>query len=356
MRLVLVFLFLFSGSAKAFGTDLVRSAHQLCGQGARAEKLKDFKQALHFYQAALALDPKNSAALVGSGDCQYALGDVDGAFSSYSAYLKGSPRGGVDPGPTEIRVASLVNALTLSRTAKTASAEDLREYRLNVVSLRANGGTVAMDGWNAEYGVDDPNNGMSYRTSGSHLIGGFTLEDRYYLWPHWSLGISLDLMRSTGTYDAYNNSSSVPGWNDDHEFGDFDLTAILAGPQLTTLVYRPGEHQRYSISLGVGVLALVDSYLDYQNYRVIWYPPSPPNYPVEKGTDELSGTGVGAKLGVLADWNWTKSYSVSAQAGYRIGGINTVYSSRQGVLTHAGRPVSLDYSGFFVELGVAYWR
>lgn len=209
--------------------------------------------------------------------------------------------------------------------------------------------SYSMNNWNSQLNEDVVNGFGEYAYSGSPVSSGLglTLDFRYFLNDDWSLGGFLDYMSAGGTF----KSVWVDASGEYDETGSYSFPAIFVGPQTTYTFYRPLPNLKLAALGGIGYLTLLGA---NENYTYAQATSSGTS--AGSATATLSGGGFGVKVAVEADFALTSSFSLTSELGYRMASIGTVTSSVGGTLQRAGSNVALDYSGFILDIGLAYWR
>ncbi|HTB21605.1 MAG TPA: tetratricopeptide repeat protein [bacterium] len=395
--------------------DTAPSAASLYAQGIRHERTKDYVLAVHEFKAALKLDPDYSQAYGQLGNCYYYLGHKDWALTVYDRYLKTHPKDlAIKKTADSIRAQQAGSAAAISSTADAvpeplsgtpdassvsqtaipvpvsgtglAQASDQQmnaiadqmlatlqgpaatpvpgaesapsplqtpvppapeKMRRLAFGLGGLGGTYSMSNWNSFLNGDKASAGEDYEYQGSAVDGGVGLRGdvRYSFSDSFSGGFFMEYWGGGGSFTTWRTDSS----------GSFDATGLYSlpflflGPQASYTFYRSKKYFKLGGTLGLGYATLLGAYLNYTTYTVT--PAGTSEIPVQSS---LSDGGFAAQLSLDADYALTPGYTLTGKLGYRSAAMGKI-SGLGPYFQNEEASTGLDFSGFFLGLGIAYW-
>jgi hypothetical protein len=337
-------------------------------KGAVEERAKAYAPAIMDFKAALGLDPDYFWAYKRLADSYYYLGKKAWALDSYERYLKAHPEDDAtrafaeslrtsqeEPAPApeqpvaELPVAELpVEAATPAAVPTVLPTPEAKVFRL---AYGVNGfyGSYSMGAWNAALNQDFNDSSGSNKLSGTPVNGGLGLgaNIRYFFNDWWSAGAFVDFMTAGGSFTSYDTNSS--GSSD--ATGIYSFPALFFGPQGSFTFYRPSPRVSLDLSLGLGYLILVGGNMNYTTYAV-----TPQGTSEEPQTATLTDSGFGLKVGLGADFVLIPGYTLTGEVGYRSAALGALSSNVGGTLMTAEAGTHLDFSGVYLDLGIAGWR
>jgi hypothetical protein len=324
----------------------VAAARAAFGRGQALEKAKNYPAAIQEYRAALAAEPRFAWAYKQLGNCYYYSGDKAQALRNYDAYLrvvKNDPNtqafadrlrtqvpGGEAPEAAAATVAAAKGAGKTWRIAPTLGYHMLSFKDWNDLVKPANAPT-------------DPNTTYPTVSSGLSLGVGFG----------YALGTALELGLDLDYYMVGTQSKSKSTFFESTT--DYNFNLLWAGPQLSYAFARvAGGKLAFDAGLGLGFGILMGGSSGKSK--------SGTSESTSKAT--YSGSGVGFKARVGADWDFSPGFGLGLDLGYRILSVPKVeYSSTFTPSTGspttssgtfkkaANEDLALDYSGLDMKLG-----
>jgi hypothetical protein len=325
-------------------------------QAQSQKKAGHYGPAILDYKAVLSLDPGYFWAYKGLGDAYFYLGKKTWALQSYDRYLKAHPHDRA----TRAFAASLYASLEARAAAREPVVQNAPSVPVPAATptvtvephmafgLQGFYGTYALSQWNAALNQTVDNSSGSYKYIGSSDYGGpgLGVDFRYFFEPRWSAGAFLEYMSSGGSFTNWWTYSS--GTED--ATGAYSLPLIFVGPQGSYTFYRSPRWSA-DVALGLGYAALLGAYLNYTTYTVDTAGTS--EEPVQAS---LSDGGFGAKLALGVDFKLTQGYSLSGALGYRSLAMGKPVANVGGNFQTLESGSDLDFSGFFLDIGIANWR
>jgi len=348
------------GRHRPIDLDGVYAAYR---KGAGEERAKLYAPAIMDFKAALSLDPDYFWAYKRLADCYYYLGKEDWALDSYDRYLKAHPEDDATRAfaeslrtseaapvaapeqPVAEVPAEVATPIALPTTLPTPEAKVFR------LAYGVNGfyGSYSMGAWNAALNRAFDDSSGSNTLSGTPVNGGLGLgaNIRYFFNDWWSAGGFVDFMTAGGSFTSYDTNSS--GSSD--ATGIYSFPALFFGPQGTFTFYRPSPRLSLDLSLGLGYLVLVGGNMNYTTYAV-----TPQGTSEEPQTATLTDSGFGTKFALGADFAILPGYTLTGELGYRWAALGALSSNVGGTLMTAEAGTHLDFSGVYLDLGIAGWR
>jgi hypothetical protein len=390
--------------------DTAPSAQSLYDQGLAHERSKDYVLAIHEFKAALEADPDYSLAYGQLGNCYFYLGHMDWALAVYDRYLKAHPGDlGIKKTADSIRASLAAKGAASASESSTASAADLTQTAIPVpvsgsalaqasdeqmgdiadqmlaslngttpaaatnsagaeaeptpvlpaatpvpeiasnmaYGLGGLGGTYSMSNWNSFLNGNVSNGSSDYEYQGSAINGGVGLRGdfRYFFNERFSGGFFLEYWGGGGSFTTWR----TVGTDTYDATGLYSLPFLFLGPQASWAFYRPNRTWKCSLTVGLGYATLLGAYLNYTTYTVTAAGTS--EIPVQSG---LSDGGFGAQFSLDADYTLAKGYTMTGKLGYRSADMGKI-SGLSPYFQNEEASSSLDFSGFFLGLGIAYW-
>ncbi|HTA17136.1 MAG TPA: hypothetical protein VK786_05265, partial [bacterium] len=330
-------------------------------KGAVEERAKSYAPAIMDFKAALSLDPDYFWAYKRLADCYYYLGKKAWALDSYDRYLKAHPEDDATrafaeslreaqatPAPAQPLAELPAEIATPSPLPTALPTPEAKVYRL---AYGVNGfyGSYSMGAWNSALDQDFNDSSGSNKVSGTPVDGGLGLGGniRYFFNQWWSAGAFVDFMTAGGSFTTYDTNSS--GSSD--ATGIYSFPALFFGPQGSFTFYRPSPRVSLDLSLGLGYIILVGGNMNYTTYAV-----TPQETSEEPQTATLSDSGFGVKAALGADFVVIPGYTLTGELGYRSAAMGTLSSNVGGTLMTAEAGTHLDFSGVYLDLGIAGWR
>lgn len=297
-----------------------------------------YPAAIAEYKASLAYADNYFWAHKQLGNCFYAMGDRAQALAEYELYLKSNRK--------DVQVQKIVDLLKDAKPERVEEPDD--PFRFFGIEVNGGYGTYALSEYNQAASAG--------HLSGAHGGGEGSINLRFRFMPRLLVegGIQFMSISAVGKKDT----SSVGGGYviSDHldEEYDFPIMSTQLGVSYVaplfaakSLFLRAGGFITYDALTGAG-LKSTEKYSSVGGGSVVSWE--------KTQTDNFSGSGVGARGQIGADWFFGEHFSITANVGYRHLKIPSIAVGSGGnLMSVTGQDVALDFSGFLTNVGVCWW-